>query len=171
MKLGRDVRDHVRECQHCIVSKIIEPEGRAPLVSVSSSRPLELVCINFWSAEASNNKSVDVLVTQSQTTSLDGCMPPHARTSLLNRLQDVSGTGTSVCSAFQKGYTASANLLSQLISELLGASGVKKIHKTPYHPMGNSSMEPDSGWNDLCPTLPPDSKVDWPRRLQTVTFM
>lgn len=60
--LARDVRDYVRQRQRCIVSKTVEPEGRAPLESITSTRPLELVCVDFWSAEDSRNKSVDVLV-------------------------------------------------------------------------------------------------------------
>lgn len=47
LNLDRDVRDYVRRCQRCIVSKTIEPEGRSPLESIKSTRPLELVCIDF----------------------------------------------------------------------------------------------------------------------------
>lgn len=39
-----------------------EPAVRAPLENIKTSAPLELVCIDFWSAEDNNNKSMDVLV-------------------------------------------------------------------------------------------------------------
>lgn len=61
LNLDRDVRGYVRHCHQCIVSKTIKPEGRAPLETIKSTRPLELVCIDIWSAEDSRNKSVDVL--------------------------------------------------------------------------------------------------------------
>ena len=70
LHMDRDVRDHVRHCQRCIVSKVLEPDGRAPLESIVTSRPLELVCIDFWSAEDSHNKSVDVLVITDHFTRL-----------------------------------------------------------------------------------------------------
>lgn len=41
-----------------VVSKAPEPEARAPLVSTAISAPLELVCIDFWLAEDSSNKSI-----------------------------------------------------------------------------------------------------------------
>lgn len=34
-----------------------------------------------------------------------------------------------------------ASFESQLISELLRVSSVRKLHTTPYHPMGNGSVE------------------------------
>ena len=40
LNLDRDVRDYVRNCQRCIVSKTVEPAGRAPLESITSARPL-----------------------------------------------------------------------------------------------------------------------------------
>ncbi|KAJ8367054.1 hypothetical protein AAFF_G00333490 [Aldrovandia affinis] len=58
----KDVRSYVRNCARCVLSKTPEPAARAPLESITTSAPLELVCIDFWSAEDNNNKSVDVLV-------------------------------------------------------------------------------------------------------------
>lgn len=73
--IDRDVRDYVRHCQRCIVSKTAEPEGRAPLESITTTRPLELVCINFWSAENSSYKSVDVLVVTDHFTRMAQAFP------------------------------------------------------------------------------------------------
>ena len=54
--LDGDVRDYVRSCKRCIVSKIVEPVDRAPLESIMSTRPLQLVCIDFWLAEDASNR-------------------------------------------------------------------------------------------------------------------
>lgn len=66
LHLDRDVRDYVRGCHCCIVSKTVEPEGRAPLESITLTRPLRLDCIYFCSAEDSSKKSIDVLVITDQ---------------------------------------------------------------------------------------------------------
>ncbi|KAJ8358416.1 hypothetical protein AAFF_G00441710 [Aldrovandia affinis] len=58
---GRHVRSYVRNCARYVLSKTPEPAARAPLESITTSAPLELVCIDFWFAEDNNNKSVDVL--------------------------------------------------------------------------------------------------------------
>ncbi|CAI5693109.1 unnamed protein product [Oreochromis niloticus] len=172
LNLGRDVRDHVRGCQRCVVRKTIEPEGRAPLVSVSSSRLLELVCTDFWSAEASHNKSVDVLVITDHFTGWAQAFPCKDQSAkqvarlLWDRYFCVFGFPERIHS------DQGANFESQLISELLRVSGVKKTHTTPYHPMGNGSVERfNRTLGGMICALPPDSKVDWPRRLQTLTFM
>ncbi|KAL0163854.1 hypothetical protein M9458_039607, partial [Cirrhinus mrigala] len=47
VELESDTRDYVRRCQRCVVCKTPEPEGRAPLESIRTVSPLELVCINF----------------------------------------------------------------------------------------------------------------------------
>ena len=65
-----DVKEHVRCCHRFVFTKSPEPEGRAPLESITTSRPLELVCIDLWSAEASSNKSLDVLVVTDHFTKL-----------------------------------------------------------------------------------------------------
>uniref|UniRef100_A0A8C5DFV4 Integrase catalytic domain-containing protein n=1 Tax=Gouania willdenowi TaxID=441366 RepID=A0A8C5DFV4_GOUWI len=65
-----------------------------------------------------------------------------------------------------------ANFESQLISELLRVSGVRKSHTTPYHPMGNGSVERfNRTLGGMIRALSPEEKADWPRRLQTLTFM
>ncbi len=45
LNMEHRIRDHVRHCQRCIVSKSADPSGRAPLENISTTRPLELVCI------------------------------------------------------------------------------------------------------------------------------
>lgn len=60
--LERDVREHVKLCKWCVLSKTPEPEARAPLENIVTSEPLELVCIDLWCAEDSRNRSLDVLV-------------------------------------------------------------------------------------------------------------
>lgn len=128
-----------RSCHCCIVSKTIEPEGWTPLVSVSSSRPLELVFIDFWSA--SNNKSVDVLVITDHFTGLAQAFPckdqyaKHVARLLWNRYFCAFGYSERIHSS------QGANFESQLISELLRVSGVKKSHTTPYNSMGNGTVE------------------------------
>lgn len=68
--MEKDVHSYVRNCQRCVLSKTPEPAARAPLENIKTSDPLELLCIDFWSAGDSNNKSVDVLVITDHFTKL-----------------------------------------------------------------------------------------------------
>lgn len=172
LSLDRDVRDYVRKCQRCVVSKTADPEGRAPLESIVTSRPLELVCIDFWSAEDSRNKSVDVLVITDHFTRMAQAFPCKDQTArqvakvLWNKYFCVFGFPERIHS------DQGPNFESELISELLEVSGVRKSHTTPYHPMGNGSVERfNRTLGGMIRALPPEAKVDWPRRLQTLTFV
>uniref|UniRef100_A0A3B1J813 Gypsy retrotransposon integrase-like protein 1 n=1 Tax=Astyanax mexicanus TaxID=7994 RepID=A0A3B1J813_ASTMX len=168
----KDVREYVRTCQRCVVSKTADPEGRAPLENIVSSRPLELVCIDFWSAEDAQNRSVDVLVVTDHFTRLSQafvCRDQSAKQVarvLWDKYFCIYGFPERIHS------DQGASFESQLISELLRVSGVRKSHTTPYHPMGNGSVERfNRTLGSMIRALAPAAKRDWPRHLQTLTFL
>ena len=121
-----------------VLSKAPEPEARAPLVSIVTTAPLELVCIDFWSAEDSNNKSIDVLVVTDHFTKLACAYPcPNQSAKTVARVlwnNFFCIYGFADCIHSDRG----ANFESALIAELLQLSGVEKSHTTPYHPMGQA---------------------------------
>lgn len=169
--MEKDVKDYVHNCKRCIVSKSPEPEARAPLVSITTSSPLELVCIDFWSAEDHNNKSVDVLVVTDHFTKL-ACAYPCSNQSaktvarvLWNNFFCVYGFPVGIHS------DQGANFESLLIAELCQLAGIDKTHTTPYHPMGNGQVERmNRTLGNMIRALPPRSKVRWPQMLNTLTF-
>ncbi len=172
LNMDRNVRDYVHRCHRCTVSKTTDPSGRAPLENISTSRPLELVCIDFWSAEDSRNKSVDVLVVTDHFTRLaqafvcrDQSAKQVARV-LWDRYFCVYGLPERIHSDQGPCFE------SKLIRELLRVSGVNKSRTTPYHPMGNGSVERfNRTLGNMIRVLSPDVKRDWPRRLQTLSFL
>lgn len=138
--MEKDVKPYVRCCRRCVVSKSPEPEVRAPLESIKTSRPLELVCVDFWSAEDSSNKSLDVLVITDHFTKLAQAYlcPNQSAKAVAKQLWDnffrIYGFPERVHS------DQGANFESSLISEMLQLAGVQKSHTTPYHPMGNGQL-------------------------------
>lgn len=169
--MERDVRDYVKCCKRCVVSKTLEPEGRAPLESIKTTSPLELVCMDFWCAEDSKGKSVDVLVVTDHFTKMAHafkCSDQSAK-QVARQLWDkyfcVYGFPQRIHS------DQGANFESQLIQELLQIAGVKKSRTTPYHPMGNGQTERfNRTLGNMIRALPPRDKQRWPQMLQTLTF-
>ncbi|CAI5660541.1 unnamed protein product [Oreochromis niloticus] len=49
--MEKDITNHVRQCERCVVGKTPEPHACAPLESIQTSEPMELVCIDFWTAD------------------------------------------------------------------------------------------------------------------------
>lgn len=74
-KMEQDIKYYVKCCQRCILTKSPEPSARAPLESIRTSAPMELVCLDFWSAEDSKQNSVDVLVVTDHFTKLAHAFP------------------------------------------------------------------------------------------------
>ncbi|XP_047658776.1 uncharacterized protein LOC113637785 [Tachysurus fulvidraco] len=172
LNMEHRVRDYVRRCRRCIISKSPDPSDTAPLENIKSTRPLELVCIDFWSAEDAKNKSIDVLVVTDHFTRLaqafvcrDQSAKQVARI-LWDRYFCIYGLPERIHS------DQGACFESRLISELLRVSGVVKSHTTPYHPMCNGSVEHfNRTLGNMIRVLSADVKRDWPRRLQTLTFL
>ncbi|KAK0139547.1 Transposon Ty3-I Gag-Pol polyprotein [Merluccius polli] len=169
--IERDVREYVKSCKRCVVSKTPEPEGRAPLESIKTTSPLEMVCIDFWSAEIPNGNTVDVLVITDHFTKMAHAFPCHDQSAkqvarqLWDRYFFIYGFPERIHS------DQGANFESQLIRELLMISGVKKSRTTAYHPMGNGMVERfNRTLGSMIRALPPRAKQKWPQMLQTLTF-
>lgn len=143
--MSDDIELYVTHCKRCVLSKAPEPEARAPLMSILTTAPLELMCVDFWSAEDANNKSVDVLVVTNHFTRL-ACayLCPNQTAKTVARVRwnnffSVYGFPARLHSDQE------ANFESALIADLLQLAGVEKSHTTPYHPMGNGQAEPHLG--------------------------
>lgn len=170
--MEHDVRDYVKVCGRCVLAKTPEPEGRALLESVRTSAPLELVCIDFWTAEDSQNRSVDVLVVTDHFTKLAHAFrcPDQSAKSVAKQLWDYYFCYYGFPERIHSDQ--GANFCSELIRQLLEFSGVKKSRTTPYHPMGNGITERfNRTLGNMIRALEPCPKQDWPRMLHTLTFV
>ncbi|CAM4586209.1 unnamed protein product [Leuciscus chuanchicus] len=135
IEMRKDIDDYVKNCCRCVVCKTSEPNACAPLESIRTSKPLELVCIDFWFAELREGKSVDVLIVTDHFTKMAHAFPCQNQSAkqvakrLWNDFFLVYGFPKRIHS------DQGANFESKLIRELLTMAGVDKSHTTPYHPM------------------------------------
>lgn len=170
-KMEVDIKDYVKCCQRCILAKTPDPSARAPLESIRTSAPMELVCLDFWSAEDTKQRSVDVLVMTDHFTKLAHAFPCPNQTAkqVAKKLWDhvfcVYGFPERVHS------DQGTNFESELIAELLKLSGVSKSRTTAYHPMGNGGTERfNRTLGNMLRSLPLKQKEKWPQQIQTLTF-
>uniref|UniRef100_A0A8C1HXU3 Gypsy retrotransposon integrase-like protein 1 n=1 Tax=Cyprinus carpio carpio TaxID=630221 RepID=A0A8C1HXU3_CYPCA len=170
-KMEHEIREYVKCCKRCILAKTPEPAARAPLESIQTSAPMELVCLNFWSAEDSKQHSVDVLVLTDHFTKLAHAFPCINQTAkqVARKLWDHV---FCVYGFPERIHTdQGTNFESELIAELLTLSGVSKSRTTAYHPMGNGITERfNRTLGNMLRSLPLRSKDKWPQQIQTLTF-
>lgn len=129
------------------------------------------MCIDFWTAEQTDKKCVDVLVVTDHFSKLSHAFPCKKQSArqvarrLWNDFFCMYGFPKRIHS------DQGANFESQLIKELLEMAGIQKSHTTPYHPMGNGVVERyNRTLGNMIRALPPHSKAKWPRMLQMLTF-
>ncbi|CAI5684485.1 unnamed protein product [Oreochromis niloticus] len=126
---------------------------------------------DFWSAEDSANKSVDVLVVTDHFTKMAQAFlcPNQSAKAVAHQLWH----NYFCIYGFPKRLHSDqgANFESVLIAELLNVAGVQKSHTTPYHPMGNGSCERmNRTLGNMIRALPPRAKQRWPDALKALTF-
>uniref|UniRef100_A0AAR2KZM2 Integrase catalytic domain-containing protein n=1 Tax=Pygocentrus nattereri TaxID=42514 RepID=A0AAR2KZM2_PYGNA len=132
---------------------------------------MELVCIDFWTAELSDKKTIDVLVVTDHFSKMSHAFPCRNQSAkqvarrLWNDFFCVYGFPKRIHS------DQGANFESRLIKDLLEMAGVHKSHTTPYHPMGNGITERfNRTLGSMIRALPAKCKSKWPQMLQTLTF-
>uniref|UniRef100_A0A3Q3DV46 Gypsy retrotransposon integrase-like protein 1 n=2 Tax=Hippocampus comes TaxID=109280 RepID=A0A3Q3DV46_HIPCM len=169
--MEKDITKHVRQCQRCILGKTPEPNARAPLENIRTSSPMELVCIDFWTAESGDKKTTDVLVVTDHFSKLALAFPCRNQSAkqvarcLWDKFFCIYGFPKRIHS------DQGANFESRLIKDLLEMAGVHKSHTTPYHPMGNGIAERfNRTLGGMIRTLPPKSRSKWPQMLNMLTL-
>ena len=156
-----EVAKSVESCPRCIRAKT-RPVPSANLIPIETSRPLELVCIDFLSLEPSKGGYENILVITDHFTRYALAIP--------TRNQLAKTTAQALFDHFIVHYSfperlhsdRGQNFESRVIQELCKISGMKKSRTTPYHPMGNDMVEKfNSTLLRMLRTLHEEQKSDW----------
>jgi len=73
-KMAADIEHKIKTCGCCVRHKTL-PERPAPLVSIQTSRPLELICMDFLSLEPDTSNTKDILVLTDHFTKFAIAIP------------------------------------------------------------------------------------------------
>ena len=144
---------------------------RAPLVSVQSYYPLDLVCIDYLTLEPSKGNIGNVLIITDHYTKFARAIPTKNQTArttaeaLYNDFIVHFGIHNRIHS------DQGANFESRTISELCRIIGIKKSHTTPYHPEGNAGPERfNRTLLSMLGTLEADQKSDWRKYVNSLVY-
>lgn len=159
--LDHFVDRRVRECPRCIRRKT--PVGTAaPLVSVESTYPLELVCMDYLSLEMSSGGYEHILVITDHFT--------HYAQAIPTKNQTAHTTAKILFEQFICHYgfpsrlhsDQGRNFESAVIQELCKLANIEKSRTTPYHPQGNGMPERfNQTLLNMLGTLEDSEKSNW----------
>ncbi len=159
-KMALDVERKVKTCGRCVRRKAI-PERAAPLVNINTTRPLELLCMDFLSLEPDKSGTKDILVITDHFTKFAVAIPTpnqKARTvakCLWENFMVHYGMPEKLHSDQGRDFESST------IKELCRVAGIHKVRTTPYHPRGNPVERFNRTLLDMLGTLESPEKSRW----------
>ena len=163
-----DVDHFIKNCKRCVLRKTPTTE-RAPLTSIQTYQPLELVCVDYLKLEPCKGNIQDVLVITDHFTKFAQAIP--------TRNQTARTTAEALFNHFIVHYGIPSTLHSdqgaqfegKIIQELCNIMDIRKSRTTPYHPMGNGTTEKfNRTLLKMLGTLENEKKVDWKNHIPTL---
>ncbi|XP_048067043.1 uncharacterized protein LOC125280510 [Megalobrama amblycephala] len=159
-KMADAVEKKIKTCQRCIRRKA-PPQRAAPLVNIQTSRPLELVCMDFLSVEPDSSNAKDILVITDHFTKYAIAIP--------TKDQKARTVARCLWDHFLLHYGFPEKLHSdqgpdfesRTIQELCKVAGIRKVRTTPYHPRGNPVERFNRTLLQMLGTLENDKKAHW----------
>lgn len=160
-----DINTKVQTCERCIRQKA-RAERSAPLVNIRTSRPLELVCIDYLSLEPDGRGTKNILVITDHFTKYAAAVPTAD--------QKAKTVAKALWNNFFIHYGLPERLHSDqgrdfesvLIRDLCLLLGIKKTRTTPYHPRGNPVERFNRTLLAMLGTLQEEDKVKWRDHVQ-----
>ncbi len=169
--LTKSVENYIKNCKVCICAKTPYTPHYAPMVSVVTTRPFELVCMDFLSLEESKGKVKNILVITDHFTRYSWAFATkdqEAKT-VANILFKEIILNFGICERFHsdKGGSFEAKVIYQLCKLL----GIDKSRTTCYHPQGNGATERfNRTLISMLRTLTEEQKLGWKDHLASLVF-
>ncbi|XP_041864913.1 uncharacterized protein LOC121654728 [Melanotaenia boesemani] len=159
-RMATDVEQKVKTCERCTRRKT-PPEKAASLVNITTTRPLELVCMDFLSLEPDSSNTSNILVMTDHFTKFALALPtPNQKSKTVAKClwdQFIVHYGIPERLHSDQGPDFEA----KLIKDLCEISGIKKIRTTPYHPRGNPTERFNRTLLSMLGTLESKQKSHW----------
>jgi hypothetical protein len=138
--MSKDVEEWISHCGRCIRRKT-PPNHRAPLVSIGTTSPLQLVCMDYLTLEPSKGGQQNILIITNHFTRY------------AQAIQTINQTARTTAEVLFNNYIVhygiperlhsdqGANVQSKVIEELCRMTEITKSRTTSYHPQGNGMCE------------------------------
>ena len=170
--LTAEAEERCASCPRCVLRKAPAVTTQAPLVSITTTRPMELVAMDFLKLPLSTDGHQYVLVVTDHFTKYAWAIPTRDQSAHTTATALWKHVIRHVGSPQRFHSDQGANFESAVIQELCGLYGTKKSRTTPYHPEGNGVCERfNRSLLSLLGTLEEGQKPRWPEYIAELMFM
>lgn len=138
--MSMEVEKNVKNCGRCIASKTL-PQKSAYLSHITSSGPMDFVCIDFLSIEPDSKGVSNVLVVTNHFTRYAQPYPVRDQNALTVAKILVEKFFVHYGLPVRINLDQGRNFESRLIKELLEILGIRKSRTSPYHSQGDPQLE------------------------------
>lgn len=164
-----DVEQWIGGCKRCTMRK--KDPNKAPLVNITTTFPLEMVCMDFLSVEQSQGGYGNILVITDHFTKYAVAVPTKNQTAKTTAEAFYNNFISNFGMPSKIHSDQGGNFESDIIKELCKILGIQKSRTTPYHPMGNGATERlNRTLISMLGTLKPEQKADWKKYLPSLVF-
>ena len=138
--MAADVEAKVRQCDRC-VKQHAPTDVRALLVNFRTSKPLELVCMDYLTLEQSKGGYQHILVITDHFTRYAQAIPTKDQTAKTMAEALFHGFIVHYGIPHKLHSDQGVTFAGKLIHELCSLMGCTKSRTLPYHPAGNGMCE------------------------------
>ncbi len=169
-RMHKEIKSWCEQCERCCLRKTPTAGNRAPLVSIHTNVPMELICMDFLVLEKSKGGIENVLVVTDHFSRFAQAYPTKDQKAVT--VAKVLWKNFFCRFGFPTRLHADQgrNFESTVVKELCKLTGITRTHTSPYHPQGNGITERfNRTLMNMLGTLDPDQKPKWHEYIDALT--